>query len=122
MAHNTMHPSEQSQLSPAAQEVLTGIAEVRNRSDLRNYSGRVAFGLLRRKEITLSEFEMITNTRAERFTQMTISGEQAIPQDIPESPVFATPEWSPTAILHTMPQTHEFDARERAAGEYLDRA
>lgn len=118
---------EELPLSPVAQERVAQVAATPYKGQLRKLGGLSLFEDVRAGNITLAEHDIIRGELAAREKILSVSPDQ-LPMEVPDSPATlgltqSAAEWSPTAILATLPpaDAREFDARERAAGEYLDR-
>lgn len=111
---------EELPVSPAARERIAEIAKTPYKGQLRKLGGLSLFQEVHAGNITVAEQEIILDEIAAREQILSVSPNQP-PAETPEPP--HDPEWSPTAILATLPPAEErqFDPRERAAGEYIDR-
>ncbi len=108
-------------VSPRAQELIHQVNTARYKSEVRKLGGVGLFSEVRAGAITHSELEIINDERAAKLQLLTPPETRVV--EVAESVVAeAADSWSPTAILDTLPPAREdFDGRERAAGEHLDR-
>jgi hypothetical protein len=111
---------EELPVSDRAAELIHAVNGVHFASQLRKIDSRKLFQDVRRGAISMSERDIIIAEKEARRKQLVVSSEQP-PETLPEI-VVPAPEgtWSPTQTLEAIPP-REYDARERAAGEHLDR-
>lgn len=123
MTHNhAEYPVEDPVESPAAQAMIHDIVQVRNRSELRKLGGAHLGRMLISKQITPAEHQILSDELVARRKSLTMSSGIEPPMELPHDPALPGHPWSPTSVLDKMsPSPREFDARERAAGEHLDR-
>ncbi|HWT55873.1 MAG TPA: hypothetical protein VN031_02470 [Candidatus Microsaccharimonas sp.] len=123
--HSNPSTTGEQPVSPVVRQVLQAIHNAAYKSELgrRGYFGGATLARkVREGVINLDEMAIISNARDTRKTELSASAD-TIPAEVPEptdQTAIAQQEWSPTDILDRMP-AREFDARERAAGEHLDR-
>lgn len=113
---------EELPVSPFAQEVIHNIRATRFRPDLRDFTGNKLFSNIREGNVSPVEADRIRDEAAAKYKVLSLP-KDSVTLELPEAaqPQPEEPEaWSPTDILDKIP-TREYDVRERAAGEHLDR-
>lgn len=115
MNANSAPELEELPVSDRAAALIHAINVAHFPSQLRRIGGSQLIGL------SAVELDIIRDEKAARQKQLMVASSEEPPVEVLEaSAPSEAAQWSPTGILDAMPE-REYDARERAAGEHLDR-